>query len=113
MANGEVKVTVEVDPEIQARIERANKFAEDMNRNLVEKGILNLTVQVDTMEQAKQIMAWMYSEGYNQDRGKLLQVGWDSTPVNNEVLKKFHELSDSLMANPMPVPLEISTNRSG
>ena len=64
--------------------EEAKEFVENQNKNLLEKGVLILEVKLNTVEDAQQIMEWMYAEEKPMS-SVLASVSWDQKLVSTKV----------------------------
>lgn len=60
--------------------EEAKQRVEDSNEALARKGILLLTVKVDTPEEAHEILNWMYLDKKPM-KATLLEIAWDKVAV--------------------------------
>ena len=67
------------------------KFREDQNQALVNKGMLLLTVRVDSPEQADEIMQWMYAKDKPM-KAELVEIAWDKVAVNREQVEALEVL---------------------
>ena len=67
------------------------KFREDQNQALANKGMLLLTVRVDSPEQADEIMQWMYAKDKPM-KAELVEIAWDKVAVNREQVEALEVL---------------------
>jgi hypothetical protein len=77
--------------------EEALKIHDQTVSHLVEQGRLVLTVEVESQEQAEQILQWMYAPEKPM-KATLVSLGWNQEAVSSDVLTAIRELQ-SVLAN--------------
>ena len=69
----------------EERLKEVNDQISSMNKSLMEKTPLILTVEIPTVEAAEEIMSWMYSEKRNpMKHAKLQCIDWDLAAVSKQ-----------------------------
>lgn len=74
--------------------EEIKKHIDDSNHALAEKGTLILTVQLDSPEQADEIMRWMYAKEKPM-KAKLVEIAWDKVAISKEQADALEMLRQS------------------
>ena len=69
----------------EERLKEVNEQIDSMNKSLMEKSPLRLTVEIPTVEAAEEIMAWMYSEERSpMKHARLRSIDWDMAAVSKQ-----------------------------
>ena len=63
----------------------------DSNEALVKHKVLTLTVEVNTVEEADEIMCWMYAKSKPM-KSALLEIAWDKVTVSKKVADAIESL---------------------
>lgn len=79
------------DDKIQRRVKRAQENVKAMNEALVTHGIITLTVEVKTIEEAEELWDWLYSKDQDVMKSNLTALTW-KPPMSQNMVNAFDQL---------------------
>lgn len=85
-----------MDKSDQERIDRMLEIHQSTLQRLVEERTLLLTVEVNTVEDADQILTWMYCKDEKPMSADLLSISWDKVPASKKVVDLIERLKEEL-----------------
>jgi len=75
-------------------INKANKVVRDLNKILVKKRTLQLSVIVENEEEAEEIIRWMYAKADRPMKSQLDQIAWDKVLVNKDIAEFMQKIKE-------------------